>query len=253
MTASLPMYDTTSMAAANDRFWQLISSELGEGPTRLSRTADPWQSWTDPDLLLSQTCSLPYRLGLHSEVALVGTPDYGLKGCPPGFYRSTIVVRSDEQRHGLAEYEGARFARNDQRSQSGWAAIVQHLQDEGLNSQIFSDIVSTGSHAASARAVLDQEADLAALDAVSWEIIRRENPGARRGLRVLACTRPTPGLPFITAGTRDPCPIFDAVARAIQKLAANDRNKLMLRGIVRIPAERYLSLPMPDASAVLSN
>ncbi len=84
MTASLPMYDTPTTRAANDRFWHLIR----EDDTELDRVTDPHVTWMSQHLVLSQTCGLPYRRDLHGRVKLIGTPDYGVRGCPPGYYRS---------------------------------------------------------------------------------------------------------------------------------------------------------------------
>ncbi|MFK7868547.1 MAG: phosphate/phosphite/phosphonate ABC transporter substrate-binding protein [Roseobacter sp.] len=244
MSASLPMYDTAMTRAANDRFWQLIRTSLGFGPLRLDRSTDPWDLWRAPDLLFSQTCGLPYRTELRDLVTLIGTPDYGLPDCPPGYYRSVIVVRRNDRRTALADFAGARLARNDIRSQSGWAALEAHLQESGAGFSFSDNVDTTGSHAASAQAVLDRRADLAALDAVTWAELKKAQ-ASMDGLRVLCKTRPTPGLPFITAKARDPKSITVAVSAAIQGLPEADRRKLMLKGLVQIPASAYLAEPVP--------
>jgi len=51
--------------------------------------------WRAPELLFSQTCSLPFNTKLADVTEIVGTPDYGLDGCPPGHDRSEIIVRKD--------------------------------------------------------------------------------------------------------------------------------------------------------------
>ncbi|WP_299829959.1 phosphate/phosphite/phosphonate ABC transporter substrate-binding protein [uncultured Roseobacter sp.] len=246
MTASLPMYDVASTRAANDRLWTDIRARYGAGPLTLDRTTDPHKTWEDPDLVLSQTCGLPYRSELHGRVQLVGTPDYGVRGCPPGYYNSVIVVRKEDPRNDLAEFDGARLARNDVRSQSGWAAVEGHLAENDLGFSFSGNALDTGGHARSAEAVAEGQADLASLDAVSWALIKRETSLAAQ-LRVLLCTRPTPGLPFITARGRDPGLLFTAVHSAISALSAHDRARLLLKGIVAIPATDYLAEPLPPA------
>jgi hypothetical protein len=64
-------------------------------------------------------------------------------------------------------------------------------------------------------------------------------------LRVLDWTEPTPGLPLITALGNDAEAIYDAVKTAIDQLDENDRRLLGLRGIVRIPKQRYTEIPNP--------
>lgn len=246
MTASLPMYDVASTRAANDRLWTGIRIRYGAGPLTLDRTTDPHQTWEDPDLVLSQTCGLPYRSELHERLQLVGTPDYGVRGCPPGYYKSIIVVRKEDPRSDLAAFEGARLARNDVRSQSGWAAIEGHLAENGFGFSFAGNTFDTGSHALSAEAVAEGRADLASLDAVTWTLIKRETSLTTQ-LRVLLSTRPTPGLPLITAHGRDPGPLFVAIQSAISALSTRDRARLLLKGIVAIPATDYLAEPLPPA------
>lgn len=244
MTASLPMYDTASTRAANDRLWDLIRQAYGAGPPTLDRSTDPHTTWEDPDLILSQTCGLPYRSGLHARVSLVGTPDYRVDGCPPGFYRSVVVVREDDPREDLRAFDGACLARNDARSQSGWAAIEGHLAENGFGYNFVGRTLDTGSHAASAQAVAERRADIAALDAITWRLLTRDTDVAT-DLRVLAVTRPTPGLPLISAQGRDTVRLFNAVDQAIKALSPKDRSRLLLRGIVAIPASAYLAEPLP--------
>jgi ABC-type phosphate/phosphonate transport system substrate-binding protein len=238
------MYDTATTRAANDRLWDITRHFLGYGPQQLDRRTDPHVIWEDPGLVLSQTCGLPYRSQLHGRVTLIGTPDYGLRGCPPGYYRSNIVVRRDDPRLHLRDFDGAMLARNDRRSQSGWAAIEGHLAENEYGFSFAGRTLDTGAHALSALAVSDGRADLAALDAVSWTLIKRETKLAN-ALRVLCSTRPTPGLPFIASREQDAAPLFAAIAKAISALSTRDRARLLLKGIVAIPVEAYLREPVP--------
>lgn len=240
MIASLAMYDMAPVRPATDRWWRAIRAELGDGPDRLTRDRDPWEVWQSPDLLLAQTCGLPYRTRLHGAVTLVGTPDYGLPGCPPGYYRSVLVARADGDA-GLAAAARGTLAFNDALSQSGWAAPITHLAGLGLAP---GGLLRTGAHALSARAVADGRADLAAIDAMTWELLCAHDPVAA-ALRVIATTEPTPGLPLITARGRDPAPIAAAVRAAIARLPEPDRRALHLRGLVDFSADAYLAVPTP--------
>lgn len=244
------MYDRPETAAANDALWSLIRDRLqAQGlaaPEALTRgEAAYWSAWESPDLLLSQTCGLPFRARLHARVTLIGTPDYGVEGCEPGFYRSVLIARADDPRATEADFSTARLAINEPMSQSGWAAVWQHFQDLGL---AVPAVVATGGHRASALAVAEHRADLAAIDAVTWELLTRHEAFAAR-LRVIARTRPTPGLPLITAQGSQADTVFAAVSDAIAALSPAQRHSLCLRGVVRIPASRYLSLPIPPAPA----
>lgn len=240
MTAMLGMYDMPALQAANDRFWSLIRTHLGFGPAQLDRHRDVWEIWQDPDLVFAQTCGMPYRTRLHGHVRLVGTPDYRLPGCPAGHYCSVFVARCDDPRE-LADLAMGRFAYNEALSQSGWAAPITHLDNLGLKP---TDLIQTGGHALSAQAVADHDADIAALDALTWAILK-EHTGLGRYLRDVARTSPTPALPYITSQTQDPDQIADAVHAAIAALSEEDKRLLHIRGLINIPAEEYLAVPTP--------
>lgn len=243
MIAFMGMYDMPAMHSANDRFWSLIRSRLGYGPELLSRDRNPWEIWQSPNLLLAQTCGMPYRTRLRSLVTLVGTPDYGVAGCPPGHYRSVLVARADATGSSEHDFAGGRFAYNEALSQSGWAAPIIHFNTLGIR---FAAHVQTGAHVASARAVAEGRADIAALDAVTWDLLQEHDPVAGQ-LKIIATTFPTPGLPLVTARGRDAGAIASAVRAAIGDLTAQDRGSLRLRGLVDIPQSAYLAIPDPPA------
>ncbi|MDR9393047.1 MAG: PhnD/SsuA/transferrin family substrate-binding protein [Roseovarius sp.] len=244
MIASLPMYDRPETAAANDRFWQGIRAVLGHGPASLARGTDPWAHWRSPDLLLSQTCGYPYRACLHGRVQLVATPDHGIAGCPPGHYCSVLVCRRDDPR-GLQDFAEARFAYNEPLSQSGWAAPQTYAHARGV---LLGQPVRCGSHRGSARAVAAGQADLAALDVLSWQMMCAHDDFAAR-LREVARTPPTPALPYITGPEGDAAALRAALRQAIAGLGAADRATLGLAGLVQVPADAYLELPNPPAPA----
>ncbi len=238
MIASLPMYDRPETAAANDRLWALMRDALGEGPEALTRGGDLWAQWQSPELIFSQTCGYPFRARLHDKVTLIGTPDYGLPGCPPGHYCSVFVVRADDARDDLGGFETARFAYNEALSQSGWAAPQNHALARGF---AFRNAQQTGGHRMSAMAVAEGQADIAAIDALTWEMLQAYEAFAD-GLRVLERTAPTPVLPYITASGRDRAQHFDAIAQAVLGLSEDDRARLHLKQVVAIPAEAYLAI-----------
>jgi ABC-type phosphate/phosphonate transport system substrate-binding protein len=248
MIASLGMYDFGPAMAANDRLWVLLRGGLRArgltAPETLTRgEAAYWPAWEAPDLLLSQTCGYPFRARLQGRVTYVGTPDYGVDGCPPGHYRSVFVARADDPRAEVAAFDGARFAYNEALSQSGWAAPQVHAARLGIR---LVPVLPTGGHQRSAAAVADGRADLAALDAVTFSLMRDVDPVCR-ALKVVGLTDPTPGLPLITAAGRDPAPLFDAMGKAIAALSPEDRAILRLKGLVRIAEASYLAVPNPAA------
>lgn len=249
MIASLMMYLRPETAAATARYWAVIQEELHArgiaAPEMLSNIAYEFEVWNDPDLTLSQTCGMPYRLWLHDHVTLIGTPDFGVEGCPPGYYNSVFVVRANDPRETISDFRAARFTYNQTFSQSGYAAAYAHCRAEGF---WFEDRAQSHGHRNSAKTVAEGGADIAALDAVSWRLIRRYDAFAGR-LRVLNSTTPTPGLPYIAAAGADRAATAAALSAAITRLMPEDAETLGLRGLVDISKAAYLAVPSPPYGA----
>ena len=116
LLASLSMYDWPQTHAQSDLLWAAIAQRLRaaglDAPDALTRDKAPDAMWPSPDLVLGQTCGLPYVRGLRGRVALVGTPDYQVPDCDPGWYNSVIVVRSDELCENLSDFQNRRLAIN---------------------------------------------------------------------------------------------------------------------------------------------
>lgn len=253
--ASLPMYDWPEIKEATDAVWAAIHRELSqrgiEAPARLDRSADPEPLWSDPDLVLSQTCGYPYANRLMGKVALVGTPAHAATGASPGHYFSVLVARKNHPPEHLGDMAGRRFAFNMAHSQSGFAAPVRLLAASGHAS--LSDPLETGAHRASIRAVAQEKADWASIDAVTWELAKRHEPAAE-SLMVFATTPQTPALPLITsARNADRAEaIADAVEAAIASLEADVRDAVLMTGLVRFKPADYapLAAPLPVRQAL---
>ena len=243
MIASLPMYDRPQTKAANDALWYAIRDGLRHGPRELTRQGDLWDHWLSPDLVFSQTCGFPYRARLHDRVTLIGTPDYGLPGCPPGYYNSVLIARANDPRSDVADFAQAPLAYNDPMSQSGWAAPQNHAAAVGF---AFTTVVQSGGHANSARAVASGQADIAAIDALTWTMMQRHD-GFAAGLKEVTRTEPTPALPYITARANDQATMFTAVQTAISTLSDENLSALHLRSLVWVEPAAYLDVPTPPA------
>lgn len=245
MIASLMMYARPELAEAHKNYWNLIRRHLAlagiDSPPLLSQEQEEFSVWRDPQLVLSQTCGMPYGKFLHGEVKLVGTPDFSVAGCPPGYYRSAIIVHTDDTRTDILSFKGDTFAYNQTISQSGYAAMYAYTASYGF---WFQTTLQTHSHLASARSVAEKRVGIAAVDAVTWRLIRKYETFASE-LRVLDWTLPTPGLPYITSVTMDAGKVFTAVSNALDDLTDKDRMLLGITGLLKIPAEDYLSVLNP--------
>jgi ABC-type phosphate/phosphonate transport system substrate-binding protein len=236
------MYDWPEVQAATDRLWAAVRDALRAAgvaaPDALTRGIGLAQGWTDPRLALGQTCGLPLVRELAGRVSMIGALDYGVPGCPPGWYRSAIVVRADDARGTLEAFQGARLAVNGTDSQSGYGSILHHAAPFARGGRFFGAAEVTGAHVVSATRVAEGAADLAAIDWVSWRLYRRFRPQAAR-LRVLMLTDPTPGCPLIAAPGTDVGRHRQAVAAALDALDTGTREELEIAGFAPLETKDY--------------
>ncbi|MBI1218876.1 MAG: PhnD/SsuA/transferrin family substrate-binding protein [Rhodobacteraceae bacterium] len=246
MIAALPMYDMVALQGANDAFWAAVREALRArgiaAPDTLNRDIGMWEGWQSPDLVLGQTCGMPYRIRLHGTVTLIAAADYGLDDTPPGYYHSVFVARADAPGDGPEAFAADRFAYNQPESHSGWAAPQTWAAARGFR---FDPAVETGGHRLSALAVVEGRADIAALDAVSWRFLTRYDPALTDRLRVVGRTQTAPGLPFIAAPGADAAATLAALSEGLAGLDRSTRETLSIRGFVAIPAADYLAVPTP--------
>ncbi|MFC2966741.1 phosphate/phosphite/phosphonate ABC transporter substrate-binding protein [Acidimangrovimonas pyrenivorans] len=245
MIAALPMYDRPENAGAHDALWAAIRDAMrargAAAPEALDRAVGLMEGWTSPELVLGQTCGLPFRTRLHDRVTLVASFDYGLDDTPPGYYRSLFVSRADEPGE-IADFAARRFAYNQSDSHSGWAAPQLAAETIGFR---FEPTLETGAHRASARAVAEGQADIAAIDAITWRGIERWEPELAAVLRVLGPTAAAPGQALIAAAGADADITFAALEEALDRLDDDSRETLGIVGVVQTPAETYLAVPTP--------
>jgi ABC-type phosphate/phosphonate transport system substrate-binding protein len=200
-------------------------------PLKLDRFRPSEAIWRSPGLVLSQTCGFPFSTRLRGMVRLVGTPIYNVPGCQGPYYSSMIVVRNDEPAGRLADLASPRFAYNAADSLSGYLALGAALREAKREAQPRAWIES-GSHRASVRAVAEERADVAAIDAVCWALALRYEPEATSRLKVLEQTPLRPGLPFVTAVERADAEVL--TIRAVIKDVIADPATLPARQALRI-------------------
>jgi ABC-type phosphate/phosphonate transport system substrate-binding protein len=252
--ASLGMYDPPWLAAANDALWDNIAAALraagiADVPSRLDRARTLDEIWTDPALLLAQTCGWPLTTRLAGRVTYVATPRYALPGCEGATHRSFLVVRADDPARDVADLRGRTLALNGWDSNTGMnlpRALIAPLARDG---RFFGRIVETGAHRASLSAVSERRADMASIDCVTHGLCARHRPEELTGLRVLAPTAPSPALPFVTragASAGEIATLRTALAAAARSDVART---VALAGIDVLPPDAYALLPAMAAEA----
>jgi ABC-type phosphate/phosphonate transport system substrate-binding protein len=200
LVASLGMYDYPIVAEANRRLWSAIGAYLRaagvDAPIALD-PADPREVWADPRLLFGQACGYPFISALRRRVSLIATPIYSFEGCEGPSHCSFVVASAKSRNRSLASFAGTRAALNARDSNSGMNLFRALLAPIARGRPMFSEVVVTGSHAASLAAVAEGASDIAAIDCVSFGLLRSSRPELFEGVAVIAQTQSAPGLPYV--------------------------------------------------------
>ena len=245
MFAALPMYDFPHLSAATDALWAALRNALRarglDAPQALTRGGDLHAQWRDPSLLFGQTCGYPYWTALRGQLEILGTPLYAFDGCDGPTHGSFLVARADDPRADLSAFRGARAAINGEDSNTGmnlFRAAVAPLARQG---RFFGEILVTGAHAASLDAVRDGKADLAAIDAVTFALLRPD------GVRIVARTPSSPALPFVIHRAQ-PQAVRDALRDALRDLPPQPA--LSLKGVAFLEEAAYARVQDLENAAI---
>lgn len=212
--------------------------------------------WRRDDLLLSQTCGYPLTHGLGRDVNVVATPMFDADECHGARYRSVIVVGSNSSSAPdvatLADCRGMRAAYNDDHSHSGMNALRHAVAPLACNGRFFASTVKSGSHVHSLRMVAAGDADVAAIDCVTFAFVRDELPELATRVRVIGATASAPGLPLIASralGAQRLLRMQQALDAAL--LADRQRaQRLRMRGFARLTVDDYAAIQTMERDAL---
>jgi ABC-type phosphate/phosphonate transport system substrate-binding protein len=207
--AALPMYDLPEVRWATDAWWQGLARHfravgIVDVPGTLTRIGDYRGAWSDKRLLFGQTCSYPLATDYRDRLSPLAVPCYAAPGCEGSDYASHVVVRSDDDATCVAELRDRRAAFNNRDSQSGYNSLRALIAPQASGGRFFSRVDELGGHVACMEAIAAGDADVAAIDCVTFALVARHRPHAVAGLRILARTPTAPALPYVTRREADP-------------------------------------------------
>lgn len=248
MLVSLPMYDFPELTAATAAWWAGLRRHFqAQGvaglPDAVTPGVDPIGQWDGPPLIFSQTCGYPMTHALAGKVRLLATPRYSAPGCAGATYVSWIVVRRDDPAAGFADLRGRRPAFNGRDSQSGYNVLRGLAAPLAVDGRFFGPGIESGAHRKSLAMVAAGQADLAAIDCVSFALIARVAPREVAGLRVLRASAAAPSLPYVTTASTDAATVGRLQAGILAACAdpalADARRALLIEGCEILPPACY--------------
>ena len=116
---------------------------------------------------------------------------------------SVVLVAEDSPATEISDLRNAVCVVNSHESHSGANALRALVAPLNRRGRFFSRIVTSGSHPASVAAVARGEADVAAIDCVTYACLHRYRPALLEGTRRLRYTARAPGIPFVTRAGSD--------------------------------------------------
>lgn len=261
LVASLGMYDHPAQQRANDRLWSAIVTILRtrgvEGiPDALDRGRHVHDIWRDPKLLFGQACGYPLIADDSLALQVIALPIYDVPGSTnnAATHASVLVARANDGRRSLVDYRETRAAINDPQSNTGMNLFRATLAPIAETSVFFASVVQTGSHRASVAAIAAGDADIAAIDAVTYATLVRHEPGLTAPLEIVARSPASPTLPFVTSADTS-VETIAALRLALQQVLTDprltdDRAMLGLAAIVIADADALAPIRALEQTAV---
>jgi ABC-type phosphate/phosphonate transport system substrate-binding protein len=99
-------------------------------------------------------------------------------------YNSFVVISEDSSAKRFEDLRGARCVVNEMTSHSGMNALRGLMAPLHRGGRFFSEVAISGSHVASLATVAAGAADVAAIDCVTYELLRRYRPESLRRVLV---------------------------------------------------------------------
>lgn len=229
LIATLPWYDLPATSSALDTLWHSIRLQLrlteSDGykrlPTELTRSSDLTGLWQNTDLILSQCCGPDLFTPQAALLEPFARPVFSMLECAPGEYYSHIVTGEEV----LPEHP--RLVINSLTSRSGCFALLEWLKEQGSKPV---SIEVSGSHQESLQWLKQNRADLAAIDAQSWNFLTTDQ------LHIIGRSRPAPAPPFVMH--RGSPLSGEILYKALEQAILSNGGSLGLGGL--IPADREL-------------
>lgn len=257
--ASFPMYDIPEVHWALDELWRAIAGNLkARGvagvPDELLHTRPIAELWTDPDMLISQCCGLDVVKNYTRHLLPLATPLSVASGADGHRYRSKVIIHERSSASCLEDLRGKICAVNGPESHSGMNALRALIAPLCEGRRFFAEVRESGAHAESIAMVASGEADVAAIDCVTYALLERHRPAAISGVRVLTHTDYGPAIPYVTRTDTDSETVErmrEAIVAAFNEPDLKDAlDALLMVGVTVLPKDSYYDLIEFERNAV---
>jgi len=201
--ASLPMYDLPEARPAIDALWRGIAGHMARAgvadvPERLLHDRPIKATWADPDLFFSQACGYDLKHGFAGTLQPLVTPCHSASGCDGPTYSSLLMVSEASTARDIEDLRDRVCVINGRESHSGMSVLRATVAPLSRNGRFFAEVKVSGAHVESLAAVRRGDADIAAIDCITFALFGRYRPTALDGVRVLGHTAQASSPPYVT-------------------------------------------------------
>jgi phosphonate ABC transporter substrate-binding protein len=259
MRVGLPMYDPPELRREVDAWWSgLAAAFRREGvtdvPDRLDRSIAFDALWSAPDLLFAQACGFPMIGQWAGRLEYLATPRYAAPGCEGASYCSWVLVAAESKASTLEDLRDTRCSINGRISHSGYNALRALFAPLARNGKFFALVSVSGGHFESLTEIERGDADVAAIDCVSYALLSRCRPELIAATRIIGRTMAAPGLPYVTRAPADP-ELVQRLRAGLERAFADPglcavRDALLIAGLDVLPVARYRCMADMEADAV---
>ena len=170
-------------------------------PPVLRFEADP-ALLEDDGLIFGHTCGYPLMTRLQESFTPYCVPVFDVPGTNGRRYSSRFIVARASAIRDIEQSRGGVVAVNTPDSNSGMNVLRHAVASLDVDGRFFSRVLASGGHLHSLRAVADGEADIAAIDCVSYQLIEDRWPELTRQVETIGYSVETCGLPFVIANSK---------------------------------------------------
>jgi ABC-type phosphate/phosphonate transport system substrate-binding protein len=231
----------------------LESSNAGGAPITLKFDSDQ-ALLCEPGLVFGHTCGYPLMTRLKEQLSPFCVPVFDVPGSAGRYYSSRFIVNADSAIDSIEASRGGIAAINGPDSNSGMNVLRHAVSELDHGAKFFSSVFTSGGHLQSLDAVARGEADIAAIDCVSYRLIEDCRPDLARRVRIIGDSIKTCGLPFVMpkseiAGT-DCAGMVEQLRRALASCPESVHNRLHLVGFESVSLADYESILEVENSAI---
>lgn len=156
---------------------------------------------TSDKVRISHICGYPLISEYMDIFTPLCAPHFDIEGFDGAEYFSYFVTRSSCPIDSIIECKGFVAVANSFNSNSGMSVLrheIEVVKGQGPIDMFFSGLFYSGSHKRSIQCIIDEDADIASIDASCYHYLQQQNPELSKQLKIIGQSIKTSSPPFVT-------------------------------------------------------